>query len=134
MLLQLFYVGQISAEGFHWEERRLAASIEAARMQAAKETGENHIESRRHTPFEETMSTLQGLDTHALWRVSKHRERRPFVEEMDTGLSVPDHLEVTVTGAPTRQRLVARTRNPGSDGPDCAVARDLPSDVSGHLR
>ena len=113
LLLQLFYVGQINAEGLHWEEPRPAASIEAGRMQAeagrmqaAKETGESHIESDWRTRFEETVSTLQGLDVHALEKVSKHRERRLLVEEMDTGLSVvPFHLEVTVTGAPTRSVL-----------------------------
>jgi DNA invertase Pin-like site-specific DNA recombinase len=101
-LLQLFYADQISAEGFHDEESRLAESIEATRMQVAEETGEDLAESDLHTRFEEVVNTLQELDPHALWNVSEDRERRHLVEEMVTGLSVfPDHLEVTVTGAPT---------------------------------
>ena len=105
-LLQLFYAGRISAEGFHEEESRLAASIEVARMQAAEETGEDHTESDQHTRFEDVVSTLRELDAHALWQASEDRERRRLVEEMVTGLIVfPDHLEVTVTGAPTHNVL-----------------------------
>ena len=101
-LLQLFYAGQVSAEGFHEEESRLAASIEAARMQAADETGEDLVESDHHARFEEVVTALRELDAHTLWEVSDDRERRLLVEEMVTGLNVfPDHLEVAVTGAPT---------------------------------
>ncbi len=101
-LLQLFYAGQISAEGFHDEESRLAASIEAARMQAAEETGERQTENDPNARFEEVVRTLGGLDATAFWESSEQRERRHLVEEMVTGLSVfPDHLEVTMNGAPT---------------------------------
>jgi hypothetical protein len=44
---------------------------------------------------------LRDLDIEAVWTVSEEQERRVLIEELVEAVGVfPDHLEVTVTGAP----------------------------------
>lgn len=44
---------------------------------------------------------LRDLDVDVLWKVAKDRERRVLVEELLEAVAIfPDHLEVTVAGAP----------------------------------
>lgn len=100
-LLDLFYAGNISAEGFKEEEERLLLAIEAAREQAAlaqaNESAQNDLELR----FEQVANILRDLDIDRVWAKAEDEERRVLVEELVESITVyPDHLEVKVTGAP----------------------------------
>ena len=51
--------------------------------------------------FEEVARILSDLDVETVWKAAEDRERRVLVEELVEWVTVfPDHLEVTVAGAP----------------------------------
>ena len=57
----------------------------------------NELEAR----FDQVAALLQELDIEAVWGAAEEQERRVLVEELVESVGVfPDHLEVTVTGAP----------------------------------
>lgn len=100
-LLELYYAGGISVEGFKEEEARLIANVEAARSQATEEQlaelSKNDLEVR----FEEVARILGDLDIAAVWSVAEDDERRVLIEELLQWVTVfPDHLEVEISGAP----------------------------------
>ena len=79
-LLELHYNDRISAEGFAEEERT-----------------RSDVEVR----FEEVAAVLRDLDIETVWNAAEEQERRILVEELIQWVSVfPDHLQVTVSGAP----------------------------------
>ena len=102
LLLELFYAGNISAEGVKEEEERLLVAIESAREQAAlaqsEEVSKNDLELR----FEQVAAILSELDIDRVWATAEDEERRVLIEELVESITVfPDHLEVKVFGAPT---------------------------------
>jgi hypothetical protein len=100
-LLDLYYRDRISAEFFAEEERRLCADIEAARREATEEQEEERSRSDLEVRFEQVAAVLRDLDIEAVWSAAEDQERRVLVEELVEWVSVfPDHLEVTVSGAP----------------------------------
>jgi site-specific DNA recombinase len=100
-LLQLHFAGKISADGFKEAEDRLCADIETARAQAAEESLEVQSKSDLERRFEEVARILSDLDVETVWKAAEDRERRVLVEELVEWVTVfPDHLEVTVAGAP----------------------------------
>jgi site-specific DNA recombinase len=99
-LLDLYYAGRISAEGFQQEETRIASAIEAARQQSALEGNEERLKSDLEVRFEEVARILAELDMDAMWAEANDRERRTLVENLIEGIRVfPDHLEVKVVGS-----------------------------------
>ncbi|HXZ83473.1 MAG TPA: hypothetical protein VED84_07005, partial [Acidimicrobiales bacterium] len=75
--------------------------IELARQAA----GENRVRlSEREellARFEEVAALLQDLDLDTAWDEATEPERRVLVEELVEKVAVfPDHLEVTIAGAP----------------------------------
>jgi site-specific DNA recombinase len=128
-LLELFYAGNITPEGFKEGEDRLLIAIEAAREQAsiiqAEKSAQNDLELR----FEQVASILRNLDIDRVWATAEVEERRVLVEELLESITVlPDHLEVKVTGAPTLNVLYGEV---GLKVPDCWCRRP---DVNPHAK
>jgi len=117
-LLRLYYDDQIGADLFAEEEARLALAIAAAHgesEEARREVAKADDVSRR---FEEVARVLENLDIDRAWAVATESERRILIEELVENVTVlPDHLEVTVSGAP---RLHVRYQEVGlkESGPD----------------
>ena len=100
-LLELYYRDGISADLFTEEEARLCAAIEATRNEASNEQAQSRIQNELEARFDQVASLLQSLDIEAVWMAAEEQERRVLVEELVEAVGVfPDHLEVTVTGAP----------------------------------
>ncbi len=100
-LLQLHYSGKISADGFKEEEDRLLVDIELARSQATQRAAEAQALSDLEQRFERVAEVLSNLDIRTVWSAADDSERRVLVEEFLEWVTVfPDHLEVSVIGAP----------------------------------
>jgi site-specific DNA recombinase len=101
LLVELFYGGNISGEGFREEEDRLLNSIEAAREQASIAQAEVIAQNDLELRFEQVAAILNDLDIDQVWAKADDDERRILVEELIESITVlPDHLEVKVSGAP----------------------------------
>jgi hypothetical protein len=99
--LDLFYEDKISKDLFAEEEGRLSAEIEAARAQAGEEERQQSLRSELVVRFEQVARILRDLDIGAVWEAAEDTERRVLIEELVDVVTVfPDHLEVTVGGAP----------------------------------
>lgn len=100
-LLDLYYSGKIDVELFSDEEERLAKEIRALRdedEQAREEAARRAEVARR---FDEVLGILPKLNVDEIWAEATDQERRVLVEELLDVLAIfPDHLEVTVKGAP----------------------------------
>ena len=100
-LLELYYGGRITAEFFHEEEQRLTVAIEAARAQASQERSQEVAQNELELRFEQVVAVLRDLNIEELWEAAEEKERRVLLEELLEWVTVyPDHLEVTVAGAP----------------------------------
>ncbi len=100
-VLDLYVAGKISADGFQEEEERICASIEAARALASEEHRESRSKSDLEQRFDDVLATIQELDLPSVWAEADDDERRVLIEELLEWVTVyPDHLEVTVAGAP----------------------------------
>jgi site-specific DNA recombinase len=100
-LLDLYYSGRIDAELFAGEEERLADEIRALREEdeRLREEAARRSEISRH--FDEVLGILRELNLDEIWAEATDQERRVLVEELLDVLAIfPDHLEVTVRGAP----------------------------------
>jgi site-specific DNA recombinase len=100
-LLDLYYSGKMDAELFADEEERLANEIRALRdeEERAREEKARHAEVSRR--FDEVLGMLRELNVDEIWAEATDQERRVLVEELLDVLAIfPDHLEVTVKGAP----------------------------------
>ena len=107
-LLQLYYAGGISIEGFKEEEERLVVSIESARVQASEEQREEQTKNDLELRFEQVASILRELDIDTFWDAADNEERRVLIEELIEWVTVfPDHLEVKVSGAPALNVLLS---------------------------
>lgn len=116
LLLDLYYAGKISPDGFREEEERLAAAIEAARALASVENAAAQSQNDLERRFEEVAKLLGDLDVEAVWEAADDRERRVLVEELVEAVKVfPDHLEVTVAGAPSLNVLYQEVGLKGSE-------------------
>src|ERR1039458_1371845 len=100
-LLELYYSDRISAEGFAEAEARLASDIESARAAAGEDRERSSEREQLLARFEEVAALLQDLDIDTAWDEATDPERRVLVEELVENVAVfPDHLEVTIAGAP----------------------------------
>ncbi len=106
-LLQLYYAGAITTEGFKEEEQRLVTAVEAARERAGEELLESQGVSELEQRFEQVVELLQGLDIDVFWAAATDEERRVLVHELLEAVTVfPDHLEVKLHGAPVLNVLL----------------------------
>jgi site-specific DNA recombinase len=100
-LLDLYYEDGIGKDFFAEEERRLSAEIEAVRAQASEREHQEQVQNELVLRFEQVAAILRDLDIKALWAAAEDAERRVLIEELVDSVTVfPDHLEVTVGGAP----------------------------------
>ena len=115
-LLDLYYNGKVSMDLFEEEEQRLALGIEAARNQVSAESAEEKARTELDEHFERVAAALRDLDVDQVWEAATDQERRVLIEELLEWVTVfPDHLEVTVAGAPplacrSTARLDSRSR------------------------
>ena len=106
-LLQLYYAGAITVEGFKEEEQRLVTTIEAARERAGEEFLESRGVSELEQRFEQDLEQLRGPDIDVFWAAATDEERRVLVHELLEAVTVfPDHLEVNLHGAPVLNVLL----------------------------
>lgn len=76
--------------------------------------------------FDEILSVLTDIDVDRVWEAASERERRVLIEELVQEVTIfPDHLEVTVYGAPKLTVAAQRSRS-GRFG-DCSCRRDARS-------
>lgn len=100
-LLDLYYSERISGDYFAEEEQRLTAAIAAVRDQANVEAETAAASDALTHRFEEVAAILREVDLDAMWQEATDKERRVLVDELvDHVAFFPDHLEVTVAGAP----------------------------------
>jgi hypothetical protein len=100
-LLDLYYQDKISAEAFAEEERRMADQIEAVRTEAVEDASQRAVRDDLALRFDQVVESLRNLDMSEVWAEATDDERRVLIEELVGGVSIfPDHLEVTISGAP----------------------------------
>ena len=100
-LLELYYADRLSAELFAEEEAGISDRIEALRREREEREVERTRLSDVAARFEEVARVLRKMDVDHLWAKASDEERRVMVEEwLDSVAMFPDHLEVTVSGAP----------------------------------
>jgi hypothetical protein len=119
-LLRLYYDDRIGADSFAEEEARLPLAIAAAHGESKAVRLEVERADDVSRRFEEVARVLENLDIDRAWAAATESERRILIEELVEKVTVlPDHLEVTVSGAP---RLHVRYQEVGlkESGPDGA--------------
>ena len=129
-LLELCYADRISAEGFAEEEARIAAGHRICSSGSRRGQGAVHERDELLQRFEEVAALLQDLDLDTAWDEATESERRILVEELVEKVAVfPDHLEVTIVGAPrlnvglTEVGLGGgQSENVGVGGPTCTIS------------
>jgi site-specific DNA recombinase len=100
-LLELYYADKLSAELFAEEEERLSGQIEAVRRDQKERQVERSRMSDLAAKFDEVARILREMDVERLWAEATDLERRVIIEELLESVAMyPDHLEVTVSGAP----------------------------------
>lgn len=99
-LLALHYEDKIGTDLFSEQEAALRGRLEALAGQVEtleKESSPVDLEAR----FAAAARTLAEMDIDRLWEAATEDERRVLVQELVREVRVfPDHLEVTVEGAP----------------------------------
>ena len=100
-LLELYYADKLSAELFAEEESGLSGQIQAVSREQEDRQVERSRLSDVAAKFEEVAHILREMDVERLWAEATDLERRVLIEELLESVAMyPDHLEVTVSGAP----------------------------------
>jgi site-specific DNA recombinase len=100
-LLDLHYADHISAEAFADEEARLAAQIEALRLEGEHVEAHHAERDELIDRFEEVATLLASIDIETVWEAATTTERRVLIEDLvDAVLIHADRLVVQVNGAP----------------------------------
>ena len=106
----------------------LSAAIEAARARAIDERSEARATTDLERRFDKVATVLNNLDIDPAWECAEETERRVLVEELVEWVTVfPDHLDVTVVGAPALNVLYCEV---GLMGSDCWCRRPDATEVS----
>jgi hypothetical protein len=101
-ILDLYYSGTIDVELFAEEEGRLTKAIEALREELERVREDTAPRAEVAGRFQEVLGFLQELNLDEIWAEAAEREKRVLVEELvDVVAIFPDHLKVTVNGAPS---------------------------------
>lgn len=100
-LLELHYADKIGSDLYAEEELRLRQLIDAALADQRREAEATRIADDVTAKFEQVAALLASLDVESLWKEANQDERRVLVHELVEEVALfPDHLEVTVAGAP----------------------------------
>ncbi|HWB67060.1 MAG TPA: hypothetical protein VG708_09560 [Mycobacteriales bacterium] len=100
-LLELYYADRIGADLFAEQEQALRTQISSLTQQAEEAIAERRQSDDLARRFEAVVATLADLDPETLWAGATRDERRTLVEGLVEEVALhPDHLEVTVAGAP----------------------------------
>jgi site-specific DNA recombinase len=100
-LLDLYYAERIGADLYAEEEERLRRQIEVLRAEQAEHVAEVERRDEVSIRFEEVAALLEDLDIDRIWAAANEQERRVLIEELVESVDFfPDHLQVTVAGAP----------------------------------
>ena len=100
-LLELHYADKIGSDLYAEEELRLRQLIHVALAGQRREAEANKLADDVSAKFEEVAGLLASLDVEAVWKEATQDERRVLVHELVEEVALfPDHLEVTVAGAP----------------------------------
>ncbi len=118
---------------FAEEERRFTAQLDVLRV---KQDDQAHTSGHRDdlaARFEEIVATLTDLDMDTLWREATNEEKRVLVQELVEEVAMlPDHLEVTVTGAPRLNVALAEVGLEGVAEQSCERGDSNPHSLLGH--
>ncbi len=107
-LLSLHFEDRISAEQFGEEQAALTLQIESVTAEINRSSEQRRQAEAVGAHFEQVAALLETLDLERLWAEATIVERRALLDELVEGVSVfPDHLEVTVAGAPTLNVLLS---------------------------
>lgn len=94
--MELYYQDKISAE-----EEQLTKDIEAVRLRATSKREQSRKADDLIAKFEEVAAILREPEIEQLWLNATDEERRVLIEELVEKVTVcPDHLEVSIHGAP----------------------------------
>ena len=100
-LLELHYADKIGSDLYAEEELRLRQLIDLALSEQQRERDAIKLADDVSAKFEEVATLLASLDVAAVWKEATQEERRVLVHELVEEVALfPDHLEVTVAGAP----------------------------------
>ncbi len=70
-------------------------------MEASEQQAQDRLQNELEIRFDQLAAFLRDIDIEAVWTAAEEHERRVLVEELVEAVGVyPDHLEVTVAGAP----------------------------------
>jgi site-specific DNA recombinase len=106
-LLELYYSGNITQEGFAEEERRLLDRAEAAGVQVQEEERSASRDREALERFAQLEAILTDLDVDLLWSRGTDQERRVLIDEFLEAVTVfEDHLEVKIANAPPLKVLL----------------------------
>ncbi len=107
-LLDLYYRDKISCGLFADEDGRINRAIEALRSEEAGERDATGLRTDLAERFEEVGRILRDMEVERIWSEATEQERRVLVEELVDRLAIfPDHLEVTIAGAPRLNVLLS---------------------------
>lgn len=100
-LLELYYAEKITADLFADQETELTRQIQHARQDRSDQWERIQEHNEVAERFEEVARVLGDLDINEVWSEATEAERRVLVEELVERVAMfPDHLEVTIAGAP----------------------------------
>lgn len=100
-LLQLYYEDKIGPDLYAEQEQSLRQQIANATAEARAREAEAAQRDYVAAQFEAVAAVLADLDVEAVWLEATQDERRVLVQELVEEVALfPDHLEVTVAGAP----------------------------------
>jgi hypothetical protein len=100
-LLQLYYEDKIGPDLYAEQEQLLRQQIANATAEARAREAEVAQRDDVAAQFEAVAAVLADLDVEAVWLEASQEERRVLVQELVEEVALfPDHLEVTVAGAP----------------------------------
>ena len=100
-LLALHYEDKIGADLFAEEEEALRARIEALQGEESATVEEVERRDDLAAKFDEVATLLSNMDMERIWEAATDDEKRVLVKELVKDVTVfPDHLEVSLDGAP----------------------------------
>jgi site-specific DNA recombinase len=100
-LLDLYFKGKISEDGFQEAETRIEMDIRAATEQARQEAGAKRQATELEAKFEQVAKILETLDVDVIWKAATDLERKILIDNFVESITVfPEHFEITIAGSP----------------------------------
>lgn len=100
-LLDLYFKGKISEDGFQEAESRIEVEIRAATEQARQEAGAKRQATELEAKFEQVAKILETLDVDLIWKAATDQERKILIDNFVESITVfPEHFEITIAGSP----------------------------------